>query len=355
MGKRNSLVGISRRALLKGSAGATALLAAPMLMRGIAVAQDKTLFVGTYGGPWQAAEEAAFYKPFTERTGIQVRPVQGVSLAKVKAQVQSGNYDFDITDIEYLTAEYGNLVEPIDFSVIDTKNIPKESIVRNGFRDVVLSTVLIYRKDKFPNGGPKNWADFWDVKKFPGKRSLGTRANTVCEQALLADGVPRDKVYPLDVDRAMKKLGEIKPNILVWWTQAAQSQQLIRDGEVDMMAIWSSGAQRLVADGLPIEIVWDGAHIESGGCFYVPKGDPRSKMAFQYLETYMDPKLHAQFASTLGYGPGNALSFQYMTKEQIERSPNSPEKLAVGVVPDYEWLTPRFDDIKAKFAEFIAA
>ena len=354
MGKTTKLLGMSRRTLLKGTAGTATLLAAPMLMRGIAAAQDRTLFIGTYGGPWQAAEEAAFYKPFTEKTGIQVRPVQGVSLAKVKAQVQTGNYDFDITDIEYLTAEYGNLVEPIDHSVFDASKFPKEAIVRNGFKDVVLSTVLIYRKDKFPNGGPKNWADFWDVKKFPGRRSLGTRANTVCEQALLADGVPRDKVYPLDVDRAMKKLKEIKPNILVWWTQAAQSQQLIRDGEVDMMAIWSSGAQRLISEGVPIEIVWDGAHIESGGCFYIPKGDPRAKIAFQYMETYLDPKQHAQFASTLGYGPGNPEAFKYMTKEQIERSPNSPEKLAVGIVPDYEWLTPRFDDIKAKFAEFQA-
>ena len=34
----------------------------------------------------------------------------------------------------------------------------------------------------------------------------------------MADGVAPDKLYPLDVDRAFKKLEEIKPNITVWWT-----------------------------------------------------------------------------------------------------------------------------------------
>src|SRR6516165_2101981 len=49
--------------------------------------------------------------------------------------------------------------------------------------------------------------------------------------ALLADGVPRDKLYPLDIDRAFKKLDRIKPHIKVWWREGNQSQQLIRDSE----------------------------------------------------------------------------------------------------------------------------
>ena len=63
--------------------------------------------------------------------------------------------------------------------------------------------------------------------------------------ALVADGVPLDKVFPIDVDRAFKKLEQIKPHIKVWWTQGNQSQQLMRDGEVDMMVMWNARASEL--------------------------------------------------------------------------------------------------------------
>jgi hypothetical protein len=71
---------------------------------------------------------------------------------------------------------------------------------------------------------------------------------TVLEAALLADGVPRDKLYPLDVDRAFKKLEEIKPNITVWWTSGGQSAQLLHDGEVDMTMIWNGRASAVMKD-----------------------------------------------------------------------------------------------------------
>jgi putative spermidine/putrescine transport system substrate-binding protein len=74
-----------------------------------------------------------------------------------------------------------------------------------------LGTNLAYRKDKFPHGGPKNWADFWDVKKFPGNRSMLHNAVRAAQFALVADGVSPDKIFPMDVDRAFKKLDTAAP------------------------------------------------------------------------------------------------------------------------------------------------
>ena len=45
-------------------------------------------------------------------------------------------------------------------------------------------------------------ADFFDLKKYPGKRMLRKNSQAMVEMALLADGVPKDKLYPLDVPRA---------------------------------------------------------------------------------------------------------------------------------------------------------
>ena len=53
----------------------------------------------------------------------------------------------------------------------------------------------------------KSWADFYDLKTFPGKRTLfKARPQYILESALLADGVDPERLYPLDIDRAFKKL-----------------------------------------------------------------------------------------------------------------------------------------------------
>lgn len=73
------------------------------------------------------------------------------------------------------------------------------------------------------------------------------------EAALLADGVPPEKLYPLDIDRAFKSLDRLKPQITTWWSSGAQSQSLIRDGEVEMLAMWNGRASNLsVKQKIPV-------------------------------------------------------------------------------------------------------
>ena len=353
--RNTSISALSRRRLLKTGAASAAILAAPSVMRGVAAAEDNTVYVGTWGGAWGRAQETYFNKPFTEKTGIKCVAVGGISLAKVKAMVETGTYDFDICDMNYPQAEHDKLVQPMDRSVMDFTNIGPEGILANGLRDATFATQLVYRKDKFPNGGPKNWADFWDVKKFPGKRALNTRPNTILEFALMADGVPVDKVYPLDIERAFKKLNEIKPHITVWWSQIVEATRLIHDGEVDMISLWSSGVKMLKDSNDPVEVVWNQAHLEVGGAFYVIKGTPRAKNAFKYLEFFHDPKQHAEFCRTLAFGPGNPKCFEYMSKEEIALAPTAPQNWSIGVVPDYDWLTPRNAMLQERFSQWQAA
>src|SRR3989442_3345005 len=88
-----------RRTFLKGFAAATAATAGPLIVTDRTIAQTRTIFVNTWGGSWTAAEGAAFFKPFTEQTGIRVRTVAPGSYAKLNAQVQSRNYELDMTAI----------------------------------------------------------------------------------------------------------------------------------------------------------------------------------------------------------------------------------------------------------------
>jgi putative spermidine/putrescine transport system substrate-binding protein len=213
-----------RRRFLQQAGAAVAL--GPLLVTERTTAQTRTLYVNSWGGSYTAAQDAAFFKPFTAATGIQIRTVTPVSYGKIKAQVQTRTYEFDMTSInsmQWLRGSREGLAEPIDWTVVKKDALPPNAVVADGFgiAQNILGTALCYRSDKHPNGGPASWADFWDVGRFPGHRSLclSDPPRTLIF-ALLADGVARDQLYPLDIDRAFKKLDQIKPHIRVWCARA---------------------------------------------------------------------------------------------------------------------------------------
>src|SRR6201987_4579774 len=166
----------SRRRVL--ALGAGALLAAPAILRP-ARAQGRAVYVNSYGGVWESAWRKAFFEPFTAQTGIQIKTVPGVSFAKLKAQVQTGNYQWDVVnlgDVEYGQAVFENLLEKVDKVAAKADQLPPNIVRDYGIPRYSPRTTLVHRKDKFPNGGPQSWADFRKVKKSPGPRCLFDRS-----------------------------------------------------------------------------------------------------------------------------------------------------------------------------------
>jgi putative spermidine/putrescine transport system substrate-binding protein len=347
-----------RRNFLKGLAlTATAAAAGPLIITDRTIAQTRTIYVNTWGGSWTAAEEAAFFKPFTDATGIRVRTVAPVSYAKLKAQVQTGSYEWDVTAVtqaDLLRADREGLVEPIDWSIVKKEKLFPGAVYANGLAYCALGTNLAYRKDKFPQGGPKTWADFWDVKKFPGNRSMFNNAVRTAQFALVADGVPPDKVFPMDVDRAFKKLDQIKPHIKVWWTQGNQSQQLLRDGEVDMMVMWNARASELQQQGHPVELVWHGATITTT-MWGIAKGAPNRKAAWEFLQFAVQPKPQADFANRLYYGPTNPEAFKFVSPEVARQLPTYSENAKVTIRPDTVWEADHTASIQERFTQWLAS
>jgi putative spermidine/putrescine transport system substrate-binding protein len=341
---------LSRRTFvaLAGSA-----LGAPFIRR--TQAQAKTVFVNSYGGVWETSWRKAFFEPFTAKTGIQVRTVPGVSFAKLKAQVQRRNFEWDVVnlgDVEYEQAALEGLLEPVDKSAAKIDQLPLQIVRDYGITSYALGTNLVYRKDRFPGGGPQSWADFWDVQKFPGPRCLGDNPFTCLAYALLADGLPADKLYPLDIERAFRKMSEIKPHIKVWWREGSQSQQLIRDGEVDMIAMWSARAVDLIADKVPLELVWNGAEIFNSNLI-VPKGDPNAKLAWEFCNFVAQPKPQADFAMLLPYGPVNPAARSLIPEWRLRQTPAWPDNEKAGFRHDAAWLAPRLAQIRERWTQWL--
>jgi putative spermidine/putrescine transport system substrate-binding protein len=349
-----------RRKFLRAAGGGAAAALGPLLISERTIAQTRTLYVNSWGGSYTAAQDAAYFKPFTAATGIQIKTVTPVSYARIKAQVESGNYEFDLTSINsmlVMRAARAKLVESIDWTIFKKGTLPDDAIVADGYgvAFAILGTNLCYRTDKFPNGGPKSWADFWDVKKFPGPRSLClSDSPRTCIYALLADGVPMDKLYPLDFDRAFKKLDEIKPHIKVWWREGNQSQQLLRDGEVDMMSMWNARGSELKQQGVPLEVVWNGA-VRSPSTWTVLKGTPNRKLAWEFIQFVSGPKPQAEFNTRLYYGPTNPAAYALIPKDIAVQLPTYSANEAVSVKEDDTWEVDRITKLEERFTQWLAS
>ena len=209
-----------RRTVLKmagGLAAAAGVGAAPAVF-----AQSKQLVVADPGGPYTAAYRKAFYDPFEKATGVKIVNVarEAQPLAQLTAMVQTRNFVWDVTTLtlqqDVPILEETGMLEPLGIAPTDFKNMLPGAITSNFLGVDVYATVLAYRTDKLGKNPPKTWADFWNVEKFPGRRSLRRNAIDTLEQALMADGVPPEKLYPLDLDRAFKSLDRIKKHISVW-------------------------------------------------------------------------------------------------------------------------------------------
>jgi putative spermidine/putrescine transport system substrate-binding protein len=334
---------MSRRNIL--ALGAGSMLGAPLLAAPFvrpARAQTRTVYVNSYGGVWEASWKKAFFDPFTAQTKIQVKPVPGVSFAKLKAQVQSRKFDWDVMnigDVEYAQAVLEGLLEKVDKLAAKTDELPPQIVRDYGITSYSLGTNIVYRKDKFPNGGPQSWADFWDVKRFPGPRCMYDRSFSCLAFALLADGVPIDQLYPMDIDRAFRKMSELKPHIKVWWREGSQSQQLIRDGD-------------LIDDKVPLELVWNGAEIYNANLL-VPKGDPNAKAAWEFCNFVAQARPQADFAMLLPYGPANPGARALMTEARLRQTPAWPENERVSFQHDAAWLAPRLAQIRERWTQWL--
>ena len=222
-----------------------------------------------------SAMRKAFFNGFEKKYGIRVVETSPADFGKLRAMVESGNVEWDVTEIggqDAIRATEMKLVEKIDDKIVDRSKYPEKARTPYVFASSVYTTIIGYRTDVFKNGTqPKSWADWWDVKKFPGARSMRDHPTDNLEFALIADGVPMDKIYPIDFDRAFKKLDQIKPHVNVWWATGQQPAQLLLDKEVVLATGWNGRFYDLIKKGGPIEIEWNQGALKQGS-FVIPRG-----------------------------------------------------------------------------------
>jgi len=309
---------------------------------GQAWAEDIT-FV-SQGGAYQEAQSKAILEPAAEKLGLTLKQdSSSKAYPIIKTQVESGKVSWDVVDLptgDCLRGEAEGLFEKLDPALV-----PNAAQLPAALKDdytvgyISYSTVLAYRTDAFKGDNvPRTWADFWDTKKFPGQRSLRNLPRPTLEIALMADGVAPDKLYPLDVERAFKKLEEIKPHIATWWTSGGQSAQLISDGEVDMIQAWNGRITAVQADGAPVAFDYNQGVLETNS-LCVLKGTSHRTAAMKFVNEAIDAKLQAALPMIIDYGPLNPEAFKTGTipAERATKLPSSPENISRQALLSAKW------------------
>lgn len=309
-----------------------------------ATAQAKDLVFSSWGGTTQDAQKAAWADKFTAATGIKVLQDGPTDYGKLKAMVEANAVTWDVVDVEGdYAAQAGpkGLLEKLDFSVIDKTKLDPRFVTDYSVGSFYYSFVIGCNVDAV-SACPKTWADLFDTKKFPGKRTFYKwSAPGVIEAALLADGVAPDKLYPLDLDRAFKKLDTIKSDI-IWWSGGAQSQQLIASAEAPFGSVWNGRMTALEQSGVKVETSWT-QNITAADSLVIPKGSKNKEAAMKFIALATSPQAQADMATATGYAPVNIESARLMDAKIAKSLPD--QQTASQVNADMNYWAQHRDEI----------
>lgn len=314
--------------------------------------------VASWGGTFQAAQRTAYFEPFQELSGIKVIEAEGPSIAQVQAMVDTGNIEWDVVEVgrgDVINLERkGDYWEPIDYSLFDVDNIPEERRYKFSVDMLPYAQIQAYRTDEFPEG-PTDWADFWDTETFPGPRTMISGSgglNPYLEAALMADGVPMDEIYPIDIDRAYASLDRIRDAVVRWWDAGAIPAQMLTDKEAVMAVIWNGRLKALLDEGVPVAPVWN-----QGGLYTdvwaIPRGAPNAENAQKFAAFITMAIPQARLSKLIPYGSVNEASAQYMTEEELETFISGPVISAQMFTVDPLWWADNLDQVLEIWNEWI--
>src|SRR5262245_51084689 len=316
---------------------ASSAFAGGLLLAGATRARAQGRFAGekvvfaSWGGIYQEASKKGYCDSFAAKTGATVIQDGPVDYAKLRTMIQSGSPTWDVVDvtIDFLyNAAKDGLFEKIDTNIVDTKDLPAKFVHEYGIANIVWSYNIAFNTEAFPAQHPKTWSEFFDVDKFPGRRALRDRVNPMLEIALLADGVPFERLYPLDVDRALKKLDAIKHNA-VWWTTNSQSQQLMIDGECTLGILNNGRIYDAVQKGAKIGIEW-AQNLQSVDYLVVPKGSKVKNAAMGLIAEMVLPESQARVSNIMPLAPTTPEAFKLISKEVAPWLSTEPANLTQG-------------------------
>ncbi|MEY9968571.1 putative spermidine/putrescine transport system substrate-binding protein [Streptacidiphilus sp. MAP12-16] len=342
---------MSRRSLLK--TGALAAVAAPFagsLLTACSTKSsdsgpaNKTVTVTSYGGSYNDQLTKTILTPFQKKTGIRPTLLANTSLAALKTQVQSGDVQWDLVELtapEYVQAVSEGLLEKFDYNIISDTGLPSYAKADYGIKYLSFLFVMAWDQTHIPDAqAPTNWAQFFDQSRYATKRSVYGQLSdsSILEAARLAEGIPFDRIYPLDVDAALRYLAQHPGrDKLIYHTANQEPIQQLTSGEVALSTSFNNRINAARKDGAKLNFSSSNG-VLAGDYFVVPKGARNKEAAFRLMDFMSnDADAGADFDQTTNLTLANTAALAKLPAAVADSLPTSPKLAGSILVRDDAW------------------
>lgn len=277
---------------------------------------------------WAGYEEPAYYAAFTEKyPNVEPERALFAEDAEGFAKAQSG-FQFDLahpcTNYWNLYVQEG-LIQPIDTSRLKNWSGVTEKLARHGLIDGKQYFVpydwgfesIIYRTDKVKTA-PTSWADLWNPE-YKGHVSMFDSGESAHIVTALALGFDPWNTTPEQNAQIKQKLLELKPNLLNYWTDATELDQLIASGDAWVASnAWNDAYVTAKTENIPAEYITPKEGRLGWVCGYAISSKAKNvDLAYAYLDALLDPAAMAAMANENGYGAANTAAIPLLDPELV--------------------------------------
>lgn len=327
------------------------LLAAPSLARDLTV-------VG-FGGGFQDAARTHLFQAWSKATGVRLQDdTYNGEVARIYAMTQARDVTWDVVMVEAPELARGcedGVFARLDPAVVRQDKFIPGGVTRCGAGAVGWGVALFYDQKRVAQG-PRSYAELWDTKTFPGKRSLRFGPKMTLEIALMSDGVAPNDVYAVlatkaGQDRAFARLDAIKPDI-IWWRSGAQPLQLVGSGEAAYAVGYVGRTARAASEGASYPLLWD-TMLFSFDYWAVVRDSPHRADAMRLVDYMTDAKPLLALGQDWAVSPANAAAAADPALKA--RHPNMVASHAdQGLFIDTDFWASNGEELEARFATWAA-
>ena len=312
--------------------------------------EGRTLSIASLGSDYQDAQAQAYFEPFAAATGAEVVQRQ-MDLGRLREQVQRGEVTWDVADVpteEVLPLSRESYLTQIDYQVVDKTTLYPEVCMQHGVGSAFFSTVLAFPAEA--TAKPEGWADFWRTAAFGEGRALYRSPIGTLEFALMADGVEKTDLYPLDVERAFKSLDKIRPSVVEWYQNARQPVALVLNGDAALASAWNVFVTTDGAEAVGIQ--WNGGML-SADSWVVPRGTPNEDVAMDFINFATRAVTSANFARIVPFGPVNTEAFALLRPDRLPLLPNAAPQFNAQFFQGWNYWADHKADLVERFEDWL--
>ncbi len=275
------------------------LLSAAALSLLAPAAFAETLVVSSWGGSFRDLIDQTIARKFTEETGVEVEFITGGTIDRLNQAML--NKDAPESDVTFTTSHIGwlyhndGLFEELDMSRIpNAGNLVEQAKISPSHIGAWAYVYTIgYLPEMLPEGVTfDSWQDLWSPELEGMIAAPDFDPSHIISVAAKLEGVDIENWQD-----ASDKLLALKPNFKAFYTNDANSQQLLSTGETPVQILLSMNAYHMQSQGLDVQLaIPEEGAVLGVDTMGITAGTDKQDLAYQFINAALDPEVQAQIA-----------------------------------------------------------